>query len=235
MKNLELANEFDVLYNSITSNQAPGLDNYEKSVFLTKAQYEIIRDYFNGKTDTTDSGFDGSVKRQYDFSSLIKTAEVAYDGSKTSVRIDKRGIVVEYPSDFFLSVNEVLDDSENQYTVVPIAYTDYQRLMTKPFAYPPKRIVWRVFLGTNENILALLIGKYKSTDLTLRLRYVQKPTPIILSDLEDSLKIDGKSEETESILPDMLKQDLLERAVSLAKIAYIGGSTQSIAAANNKQ
>lgn len=33
----EFSDEFDVLYNNIMSNQAPGLDEYEKSVFLTKA------------------------------------------------------------------------------------------------------------------------------------------------------------------------------------------------------
>lgn len=33
----EFSNEFDVHYNSITSNQAPGLDEYEKSVMLTKS------------------------------------------------------------------------------------------------------------------------------------------------------------------------------------------------------
>ena len=31
----EFSNQFDVLYNNITSNQAPGLNEYEKSVFLT--------------------------------------------------------------------------------------------------------------------------------------------------------------------------------------------------------
>ena len=38
MTNQEVSNEFDILYNNVTSNQAPGLDEYEKSVFLTKAQ-----------------------------------------------------------------------------------------------------------------------------------------------------------------------------------------------------
>jgi len=33
----EMSNEFDILYNNIMSNQAPGIDEYEKSVFLTKA------------------------------------------------------------------------------------------------------------------------------------------------------------------------------------------------------
>jgi len=33
----EMSSEFDILYNQINSNQAPGVDEYEKSVFLTKA------------------------------------------------------------------------------------------------------------------------------------------------------------------------------------------------------
>jgi hypothetical protein len=37
MTTTEFSNEFDILYNSITSNMAPGLDEYEKSVFLTRA------------------------------------------------------------------------------------------------------------------------------------------------------------------------------------------------------
>ena len=63
MTNLELSNEFDVLYNNITSNQAPGLDEYEKSVFLTKAQDEIVKAYFNPKTNKVQEGFDGNEKR----------------------------------------------------------------------------------------------------------------------------------------------------------------------------
>ena len=33
----EMSNEFDILYNQVNSNQAPGVDEFEKSVFLTKA------------------------------------------------------------------------------------------------------------------------------------------------------------------------------------------------------
>ena len=35
MTNQEFSNEFDILYNNVVGNQAPGLDTYEKSVFLT--------------------------------------------------------------------------------------------------------------------------------------------------------------------------------------------------------
>lgn len=74
MTNLEFSNEFDVLYNNITSNQAPGLDEYEKSVFLTKAQDEIVKAYFNPKTNKVHEGFDGNEKRQIDFSMIMRSA-----------------------------------------------------------------------------------------------------------------------------------------------------------------
>lgn len=73
MTNLELSNEFDVLYNNITSNQAPGLDEYEKSVFLTKAQDELVKAYFNPKTNKVQEGFDGNEKRQIDFSMIMRS------------------------------------------------------------------------------------------------------------------------------------------------------------------
>lgn len=73
MNNSEFSNEFDVLYNSITSNQAPGLDEYEKSVFLTKAQDEIVKSYFNPRSNKTQEGFDGNEKRQIDFSMIMRS------------------------------------------------------------------------------------------------------------------------------------------------------------------
>ena len=72
--NNEFSNEFDVLYNNITSNQAPGLDEYEKSVFLTKAQDEIVKAYFNPKTNKVQEGFDGNERRQIDFSMIMRSA-----------------------------------------------------------------------------------------------------------------------------------------------------------------
>lgn len=60
MTTTEFSNEFDILYNNITSNQAPGLDEYEKSVFLTRAQEDILKGYFNPKTNKIQEGFDSS-------------------------------------------------------------------------------------------------------------------------------------------------------------------------------
>jgi hypothetical protein len=49
MSNTEFSNQFDVLYNNIMSNAAPGLNEYEKSVFLTQAQRDIVIGIYNGR------------------------------------------------------------------------------------------------------------------------------------------------------------------------------------------
>ena len=256
MTNEEFSNEFDVLYNSITSNQAPGLDEYEKSVFLTKAQSEILREYFNSRVDGANGGFDGSQKRQYDFSFLIKTtildANLANEGEEGYIpKVDNRGYLFNFPEDYFLSINEVIRDDESSnkfYSVVSISYSDYQRLMTKPYAYPPKRVAWRLFIGTIQKTLegtsdkvtvpvAEIIGKFvgNSDNWDYTLRYVKKPNPIILINLtDDDLSIEGKKTETPCEFPSQLHQEILERAVTLAKIAYQAGSTATIAAQSNK-
>lgn len=70
MTSLEFSNEFEILYNNIMSNQSPGIDEYEKSVFLTKAQLELVKNYFNPRSNKIQEGYDDSAKRQYDFSVL---------------------------------------------------------------------------------------------------------------------------------------------------------------------
>lgn len=148
----EFSTEFDVLYSNITSNQAPGINEYEKSVFLTKAQSQLVNEYFNNRTDGVGGGFDGSQKRQYDFSGLIRTAKL-YNVNSFQERvgaiekIDKRSKVFLFPQNYFLAVNEILSDDKWQYSVVPISYIEYQRLMLKPYNFPVKRAAWRLLSG----------------------------------------------------------------------------------------
>ena len=41
--------EFDLLYNNILSDQAPGLNDYERSVILTQAQEEVVITLYSGR------------------------------------------------------------------------------------------------------------------------------------------------------------------------------------------
>ena len=61
---------FDILYNNISSNQAPGLTEYEKSVFLTQAQEAVILDLYKG---TSGDAFETTEEVTRYLSSLVKT------------------------------------------------------------------------------------------------------------------------------------------------------------------
>lgn len=174
---LEFSNEFDVLYNNITSNQAPGLDEYEKSVFLTQAQEDIVRCYFDPKSNKVQEGFDGSQKRQYDFSSLIKTTELksmgeimSFEGDNPNFNFpqlfDNKSIPFLSPNNLFLTINESIIDTKNneRFLVVPITYDEYFRLKAKPYGMPLKRQAWRLI--TNEANKLARTGYYVDYDNT---------------------------------------------------------------------
>lgn len=161
MNRQEFSDTFSLLWNDIASNQAPGLNEWEKSVFLTKAQNQLVKEYFNSRTDAVGGGFDGSQKRQYDFSSIILTKDLVElskflpafsNGYKSITKIDKRSKVFLFPEDYFLSVNEILSDGKYQYSVLPIDYEEYQRLMLKPYSMPVKRGAWRLITGSTNII-----------------------------------------------------------------------------------
>lgn len=162
----EFSTEFDVLYNSITSNAAPGFNDYEKSVLLTLAQEELIKSYFVANNNTTGVGLDGSQKRHYDFSTLIKIKSlknIIYDiiTARDKVEIPSlnkdANAVFLIPNDVFLILNEHLIAKDNNYIVFPISYDTYNLLMSKPFPYPNKRQAWRLDSSINGEIAALKV------------------------------------------------------------------------------
>nr|DAG91963.1 MAG TPA: hypothetical protein [Crassvirales sp.] len=91
----EFSNEFDILYNNIMSNQAPGLDEYEKSVFLTRAQDDIVKRYFTPKGNKDFEGFDSSLKRNMDFSSLYRNYTI-YAEEVALPKLDKDKVKEAY-------------------------------------------------------------------------------------------------------------------------------------------
>lgn len=144
----EFSNGFDVLYNNISSNSAPGLNDYEKSIFLTKAQDEIVKAYFNPLLNKTQQGFDGSERRQVDFSMLMRTVEGTKVTSDITLYPGSNSGYYAMPSDVLMYINETLkvtrDSKTVQLIVMPLKYTEYTRLMNKPYKRPLKFQAWRL-------------------------------------------------------------------------------------------
>lgn len=232
----EFSNEFDILYNNIMSNAAPGVDEYEKSVFLTKAQLEIIRNYFNPESNKNKQGFDDSPKRQIDFSSIIKTTTPStYTGIYT--KFDDKSKVYSLPSDLLYIINEsatvTLNNVSKNISIIPLTFSQYLQQINKPYKYPLKNQGWRLILnaqngpilgqrGTIANVAEVIINPNYILS-QYKIRYIFKPNPIILIDLASSgLSIEGMTMPSECQLDSSIHQEILQRAVELAKSAYMG-------------
>lgn len=237
MTTQEFSNEFDVLYNNIMSNQAPGLDEYEKSVFLTKAQLEILKNYFNPKGNKYGQGFDENAKRQIDFSTLITVAKPSqYTPEGGYVKFDDRSQLYKMPQDILLMLNETgintVDGVKRLISIIPINYEEYARLMSKPWKQPLKNQGWRLFQSTSGvDFISEVVIKYNSSLADYKIRYVKRPKPIILANLADeysNVSIEGINTITECELDPILHPEILQRAVELAKSAYTGDLKSSV-------
>ena len=230
MNHIEFSNEFDVLYNNIMSNAAPGLNEYEKSVFLTKAQEEIVKNHFNPNGNKYKEGLDDSPKRQIDFSELIKVAEgVLID--TPPITFDNRAKVYNLPEDTFIVINESIETNKGIRQIVPISYDDYARLMSRPYKEPVKYQAWRIITTSINDITVELIANSNETIQKYRVRYIRKPAPIITADLSaeyGDITINGINTISECELNPIIHQEILQRAVELAKSAYIGDISSTV-------
>ena len=240
MNGKEFEERFDVLYNNIASNEAPGLNTYEKSLFLTKSQDELLKNYFNPAGNKYQQGYDGSPKRQIDFSAITKVVPITqFSSALYDARAESKSATL--PSDIWMIVNEKVkverDGDETTLIVKAISFEEYDRLMSKPYKRPLKYQAWRLINNDSSNKSDLIVGPADSiSDYTIR--YVRKPHPIITGPLDD-LTINGYGyggENTPQVpsqidttkvygdkaceLDPSLHEEILQRAVELAKISW---------------
>lgn len=240
----EFSLEFDVLYNNITSNLSPGLSEYEKSVFLTRAQEQIVKNHFGIKSNSKQEGLNNSIKRDTDFSTLFKTVSIT-DGiteiPNPTNTLNTRVRRFTIKEDYLFIINEFCEivkrDSAGNVldtqltTVVPLHYSEFARLNSGPYKEPNLHETWRIIsdvVTVNESTFDLYI-RYNWTLTNYIIRYIKKPNPIILEELNtQNLTIDGKHEVSSCELNPILHQEVLDRAVELAKVAFLGSTEEVI-------
>lgn len=79
-----------------------------------------------------------------------------------------------------------------------------------------------------------IIGRFTG-DIKYKMRYIKTPKPIILanlSDIQEGLSINGYNTVTECELPLNTHQEILQRAVELAKASYQGDLSSVIQTGN---
>lgn len=194
----ELSNEFDVIVNSYDNSQSLVFNEYEKSMYLTKAQEYIIKDLYRN--------YEGTEELNSYLKTLIK--------DKTYTIEDSTNIELDYPDNFLYILKEYANinttcKSNNRVDVLPITQDEYNEVVENPFR------------GSKSKVLRLEENKIKLiTDLPIisyTMTYLSNPSPIILIDLPNGLTINNESNKSTTIeTSESIHREILDKAVQLA-------------------
>lgn len=243
MVNDEFSAQFDTLVNSYMNTKEFGdqasqfdftFDEYEKSVLLTKAQKELVYQYYSGKNAYSLS-FEEKEEMREALDALVRTKQynsndavppsapdfnlhILSNKSKTFFKIPKNLLYIIFEEVEFTNAGGCTNKTA---LVVPSTHDELWHRLQNPFRGTSKSRVLR--LNTNDNIIELIsdypIGSYL-------LRYVEEPKPIILIDLSNNgLSIDGETDKTECSLPDFIHYRILDEAVRLGIQSKMFGRT----------
>ena len=214
----ELSNLFDTLLQPYITKDNFGkqntlaFDEYEKSIFLTKAQEQIVLELYQELEQSEEV-------RKY-LSNLIKTDNYAPVGEQDETLINNnfKSYKVEINNDILFMIYEqcTLSDENNCInnkivSVVPTIHDDLDKVLKNPFKSPNSRKVIRLDFDNKIE----LISKYNITNY--KVRYLKKPNPIILVALEDNLSINnGDTKVSNGETNPILHERIVQRAVQLA-------------------
>ena len=212
----ELSNLFDTLLQPYITKDVSGeqntlaFDEYEKSIFLTKAQEQIVLELYQELEQSEEN-------RKY-LSNLIKTGNYVPVGEQDETLINNtfKSYKVEIEDSVLFMIYEqcTLNDENNCInnkivSVVPTIHDDLDKVLKNPFKSPNNRKVIRLDFDNKIE----LISKYNISNY--KIRYLKKPNPIILVKLED-LNIDKKQEVSNGETNPILHERIVQRAVQLA-------------------
>ena len=218
----EFSLEFDLLYNNIMSNKAPGLSGYEKSLFLTQAQESIVLDIYSGKYGDS---FERTEETTSYLNQLLKQRTYNNGEFTEGNKLDTRSVFVTLPEDLWFKTGEtatIMDDSYKcqvdglrEVMVFPVTQDTLVRTKRSPFRGPNERRILRLDSGKNQ---VELISSYEIHSYTVR--YLSRPEPIILKELPQGLTIGGKSSPQTCLLNTAIHKAILSKAVLIAKSSW---------------
>lgn len=229
--------EFSERFDTLIQNYSPQyyikdshnllqVDEYEKSVFLTKAQNQIINElsqFFERDED---------IRRK--LAVLVK--KQTYVSANSTGGITDNSLNFKLPSDLIRIVFEKIKVNSTEacfngkeISVLPITHDEFFLQKDNPFRKPRITNVdstaWRLDNGENTESAEIVLPE-NTTLNTYTIRYLKKPNPIVLVDLPDN-SIEGVNTVSECELNSFLLQEqILDLGVRLALSAISKTSQQ---------
>lgn len=231
MTNVEMSDTMDTLLNAYAQEAGYGqssdkgslaLDEYEKSVFLTEAQEQLVISYYNGSNPAGESFEQTEEVRRY-LSNIVKDTVLSPSNAPVK-KLTSTSRFFELPGDLWFVVYESLVlksydcQNGNSLDIVPVTHDEYNRVKNNPYRGANGRRALRLDCGGNaiEVISTKEVSGY-------HVRYLRKPSPIVLVDLPERLSVNGTSKESPCELHEAVHHKIVELAVSLVIKSRVAG------------
>lgn len=207
----EFSNQFDVLLNSSFIPNEFGeqankidiqLDEYEKSVFLTQAQEQLVINLYNGRNIEGLSFESAEESRRYlkeltvNVNPRVTPVEPEIPIYPNTYHVDSSAIsnmlfitreVAKFDETLIRNPKPWQTGNNLIVEVIPITQDEYNRTKRNPYKKFNDERVLRIEYGREW----YLHSKYSIVKYGVD--YIRKPKPIIISSLGNDLKIDGYS------------------------------------------
>lgn len=193
-------------------------NEYEKSLYLTKSQEELVTSLYNGR-NTFGGSFESSEETRRYLSNIVKEASLQPISNSNGliIGIGSNSKFFTLPDDCWyityenVTVDGLNCDSLNPMDVYPVTQDDYNKTKRNPFRGANDRRALRLDLSDG---VVEIVCKYEVTSYYAR--YLRRPNPIVLKDMPNDLTIEGVGKKSECELHEALHQRILERAVAEA-------------------
>lgn len=219
MTTAEFRLEFDSLYDNITSGSAPGLDDYDRSYFLSKAQDEKVKSLYKI--------FESDERSRRVLNNLVLFHTTSTDITDSS-GINTESQMFEIPATTqYIVAESVITDSDLTIRVKPTTHDELSSVLDDPFRKPSvdniEKYALRLDRGDVSSTKVIELILFGDDVKTYSCRYIKKPVPIVLSDLtaiQNGISIEGITAETQCELDSSIHREIIDRAVELALEAF---------------
>lgn len=216
MTGTEMEQEFLILYDKVTSFDAPGYTPLEISVFLTKAQERVVLRNIRSLGNKYQEGFEESEIRRKELNELVRGVTIVTP-STVQNGVVPNGEYFDLPADFMIAISEEITTASSsscnngkRLMVKPVTHDEIAINRNNPFKKPSiLRYVWRLDHSGDKHELvtdaSFSVAEY-------HLRYLKTLTPIVIG----TDVVDGATGPLDCELNSIMHKQIIDEAVKIA-------------------
>lgn len=216
-KNKQMYEDFNLVFNNLASNLAPGLTLFEISMYLTKAYQSLVATLY--------SSYEKDELSRQALAPLTRSEKLLPSNISDFDKIVPESVLFELSSEILYLVHESIDMASNaskcfknkRIKVTPITHDDFHNIYNNPFKFNNSTALR---LGVSDDA-GKNISEIICKDSHIKnyfIRYIRKPSPIILDN--NIGEIEGITTESECELNTMYFSDIVKLAAQLAYQDY---------------